>query len=148
MEPKSGLISALFHSNECVRTVTAFPYVQSADLGELIASEFLHSFYHSYHTSVNFSRAITNKGQFASFSSKIVDAMKKLSHTILANCMLVATPNLLSALSTKSISASLLVFDDGSEPVVKGSLDDDISVIANFKAFLMASTQISMPAFL
>eukprot|EP01127_Copromyxa_protea_P003310 TRINITY_DN1313_c0_g1_i1.p1 TRINITY_DN1313_c0_g1~~TRINITY_DN1313_c0_g1_i1.p1 ORF type:complete len:129 (-),score=18.50 TRINITY_DN1313_c0_g1_i1:63-449(-) len=57
--------------------------------------------------------------------------MKRLSHTILAHSTM-----------TKGISASLLVFDDGTEPVVKGTLLDDISAIANFKAFLTASIQI------
>lgn len=118
---------------------------QSPDLGELITTEFLHSFYLSYHNTVNFSKAITNKGQFASFSSKIVDAMKKLSHTILANCMHSAKSSSLNlaALLTKGIVASLMVFDDGSEPVVKGSLSDEFSVVANFRAFLTSVTQIS-----
>lgn len=64
---------------------------------------------------------------------------------------MVTSPSLylakLEALTTKGISASLLIFDDGSEPVVKGSLSDDISVIANFRAFLNSATQISKRAF-
>jgi len=118
-EHNSGLISLVFHTNDCSR-----------ELGQLIATKFISSFYETYRGSVNFAKAITNKGQFNSFSSRIVDLIKCLQQATLEKLQL-----------TSGITSAFLFFDEGTEHLTKGIIRDEISVVANFKAFLSATVQ-------
>jgi len=72
-----------------------------------------------------------SRNQVANFGNKIVDCIKRVADSILDNLS-----------SVHGIEACLLVYDDGTESLSKGSLQDKISVIANFRAMLRATNQL------
>jgi len=118
-DQRTGVLCAIIHSNE-----------DTDEFGELIAKEILRTFLETY-PQVDFSKAITNKGQFSSFGPKIVDCIKRVPESILHNLSFI-----------NGIEACLLVYDDGTESISSGTLGDNFSVIANFRALLRVAIQL------
>jgi len=129
--PTTGIICSVFHT-----------FQLTGDVADLLAKKILQLFYETYHKQVDFSKPITNKGVFFNFQTKLVDAMKN---------MVVA---ILNDLVRESVEMCLLEYIDGSrEHTIAGSIKDEISVVANLKAFLALSYQImdrgeKQPAFI
>jgi len=116
-DQKTGVICAIIHSNE-----------DSNEFGQLIAKEILRTFLETYPLA---DYNGLQKSQFAGFGAKIVDCIKRVADSILHN---------LSAID--GIEASLLVYDDGTESISAGTLEDNFSVIANFRALLRVACQL------
>jgi len=117
-DTKTAVICAIIHGND-----------DSTELGELIAREILRTFLESF-PKVDWAKT-NSRSQFANFGNKIVDCIKRVADSILENLS-----------SVSGIEACLLVYDDGTESLSKGSLLDKISVIANFRAMLRSTNQL------
>lgn len=101
-DPKTGVICSLFHSSEDVRLACSFAcrcfniidnccerivishFCKYADFGSLLAHEILRTFQETYHH-VDFTRTVTDKGQFSGFGAKIIDCIKSVLGAILSN---------------------------------------------------------------
>jgi len=118
-DQKTGVLCAIIHSNE-----------DTNEFGQLISKEILRTFLETYPLD-EFSKAITNKSQFSSFGAKIVDCIKRVADSILHNLS-----------SMDGIEACLLVYEDGTESIFSGTLEDNFSVIANFRALLRVACQL------
>jgi len=116
-DQKTGVLCAIIHSNE-----------DTNEFGQLIAKEILRTFLETY------PQADYNglqKSQFSSFGAKIVDCIKRVADSILHNLS-----------SIDGIDACLLVYEDGTESISSGTLEDNFSVIANFRALLRVACQL------
>lgn len=117
------------------------------DLGSLISNEILSTFKETFRDK-DFSSSFVKANQYLSFNNKLNDCVNNTQRAIIWNCMSTCSTEIfiyfMKVQQHKGIVASLLVYDDGTDAIAEGQLDDKLSVIANFQALQTIADQTCM----
>lgn len=116
---KTSMVCALFHDID-----------DGPDFGRLIAKAILAGFLKEYPEFTAAARKPSIQNQkFTNFANKLVDIISNATQSILNQLKM----------KHKGLVSSLLLFDEGQQPVTSGKLDDHVGVVANLQALITFS---------
>lgn len=130
MEFGSGAITLVTDERTMLRCILFHDKEEGAEFARLIANQILRSFIEQSNEA-DFSHTLS-PARFASFASKIVEAMGQSSKAVLQQVKAI-----------RGISNALLLYDDGMA-LSAGSADDELGIVANLQAMITFASDIML----